>query len=127
MGSPVTKWKAVDGAEFDTQKEMLLHELSLNEAAEISMFLNSRYENSRRKAEYRRVLTQFAEYMRDARFLEGSQMRLDIPPVFTGPFVSDIHDSVDEWVPEGGYKLQEGTVIDDSAEIEKSFRKAQKL
>jgi hypothetical protein len=127
MGSPVTKWKAVDGAEFDTQKDMLLHELGLNEAAEIAVFLDTQYAGSRRKSEYKRVLAQFAEYMRDARYIQenpayvvtaGSleNVNVELPPA---PVV--------EWVPEGGYMLQEGGVVDDSAEIEKSFRRAQKL
>lgn len=127
MGSPVTKWKAVDGAEFDTQKDMLLHELSLNEAAEIDVFLNSKYENSRRKAEYKRVLTQFAEYMRDSRYV-APQQSVEIESIMPrgGP-VSALTAQVVEWAPEGGYKLQEGAVFDDAAEIERSFKKAQKL
>lgn len=132
MGSPVTKWKAVDGAEFDTQKDMLLHELSLNEAAEIGVFLNSKYENSRRKAEYKRVLTQFAEYMRDSRYVYEAPPRIGMSYVVSLGSIGDEAielppASVEEWVPEGGYKLQEGAVVDDAAEIERSFRKAQKL
>jgi len=132
MGSPVTKWKAVDGAEFDTQKEMLLHELSLNEVAEIDVFLDNKYENSRRKTEYRRVLTQFAEYMRDARYVYEAPPRTGMSYVVPSGTMGDAAIElpparVVEWVPEGGYMLQEGAVVDDAAEIEKSFRKAQKL
>lgn len=127
MGSPVTKWKAVDGAEFDTQKDMLLHELGLNEAAEIAVFLDTQYTSSRRKSEYKRVLAQFAEYMRDSRYVEPQQL-VGIESIMPqgGP-VPTLTAQVVEWVPDGGYMLQEGGVVDDSAEIERSFRRAQKL
>jgi len=124
MGSPVTKWKAIDGAEFGTQKDMLLHELSLNEATEIDIFLSTQYASSRRKAEYKRVLAQFAEYMRDARYTDLRQETAS--PLESLP-LTEPPASIVEWVPEGGYKLQEGAVIDDLAAIERSFRKAQKI
>ena len=127
MGSPVTKWRAVDGAEFDSQKDMLLHELSLNEAAEIDVFLSSKYESSRRKTEYRRVLTQFAEYMRDSRYMQEHPAFLVAPGSLENVDVELPTASVIEWAPEGGYLLQEGSVYDDSAEIERSFKKATKL
>ena len=129
MGSRVTKWMAVDGAEFDTQKDMLLHELGLNEAAEIAVFLDTQYAGSRRKSEYKRVLAQFAEYMRDARYIQENPSIGYVVPLGTlGDMSAELPPAaVVEWVPEGGYMLQEGDVVDDSAEIEKSFRRAQKL
>jgi hypothetical protein len=70
------------------------------------------------------VLAQFAEYMRDARYTELRQETAS--PLESLP-LTEPPASVVEWVPDGGYKLQEGAVIDDLAAIEHSFRKAQKI
>lgn len=66
MGKQVSKWLSDDGIEFDTKKEMLLHELSLLDEKEINIFIEDIYDcPSRQKKSYKKSIIAWQKYQRE--------------------------------------------------------------
>ena len=65
MGKVVERWVADDGTEFDNQKDMLIHELTVLDEKEIDVFLSSFVSpTSKRTSEYKKLLIQWQKHIR---------------------------------------------------------------
>lgn len=79
MGTSVVKWVADDGTAFDTEEEMLVHELALVDSKEIDIFLSMQDVTPRRIAEYKKLLTSWQSHMRE-QSLKYKQLELPLNP-----------------------------------------------
>jgi hypothetical protein len=65
MGKAVERWVADDGTEFDSKKDMLIHELTLLDEKEIDVFLTAFVSpTSKRTTEYKKLLIQWQKHIR---------------------------------------------------------------
>jgi hypothetical protein len=70
MGQAVQRWVADDGTEFDTQKDMIIHEMTILDEKEIDLFLANIETSVKRISEYRKLLITWQKYIRGQSFRE---------------------------------------------------------
>lgn len=119
MGKPVTKWVSDDGASFEDERSMILHELSLVDCKEIELFVKQYKE--RKQKEYASVLMDWQKYQR------SNQSKSNSVPVRA--LILDNADDLFQAIPQGeNFKEPDNYLLDnENAEIERSFQRATKI
>ena len=64
MGKAVQRWVADDGTEFETEREMILHEMTLLDVKEIDIWLQQQEVSTKRMNEYRKLLGSWQQHIR---------------------------------------------------------------
>lgn len=65
MGKAVQRWIADDGTEFESEREMILHELTLLDIKEIDLWLQQQEVSPKRLNEYRKLLRSWQQHIRN--------------------------------------------------------------
>lgn len=82
MGRAVERWVADDGTEFDSKREMLIHEMTILDEKEIDFFVSNIIETSAKRAsEYKKLLMTWQKHIRGQQLEEPKQLELilDVP------------------------------------------------
>jgi hypothetical protein len=64
MGVSALRWIADDGVEFNSKREMLLHEMTLLDVKEIDIWLLQQEVSTKRMNEYRKLLRAWQQHIR---------------------------------------------------------------
>ena len=89
MGRAVERWVADDGSEFDSKRDMLVHEMTILDEKEIDYFVTTVIDTSvKRASEYKKLLMAWQKHIRTQQFEEPMQLELPLPePLLLNPFV----------------------------------------
>ena len=91
MGVAIQRWVADDGTEFNTEQEMILHELSILDAKEIDVFLQHVVDTRPRKLnEYRKLLVSWQAYLQSQKYPKNPG-----PPSQSKPVEANVTTPID--------------------------------
>lgn len=115
MGKQIVKWISNDGQEFDSERDMILHELTLVENEEIKIYCAQNFPVKKQK-EYQRVIQQWNVYRHNLTEEEHKAVH------------KDLSEDLFAAVPQGSsIKPPSNYVLDDDELIEQSFKNATRI
>lgn len=124
MGKKVSRWIADDGTEFNDQVFMIQHELAVLDEKEIDIFLANTEKTPRQQQIYKKILVEWQKHMRSIQMPTPIQSDDTLSDISTHMVDTLLDAPAEEWVPPGGYQLDEE---DEEAAIQRSFRQASKI